>query len=60
MTDDNASAKKASHELSQVQNVDITQRFPQLANINNNDDAQRIEAFQTVLDQLSRELDDIQ
>lgn len=36
----------------------VIQRFPQLANLDDLDDSQRIEVFQSVLDQLSHELDE--
>ncbi|RSX53226.1 hypothetical protein D2E25_1199 [Bifidobacterium goeldii] len=49
----------SSHTQSSTQHGDVTQRFPQLANIDSTDDAQRIEIFKSVLDQLNHELDTI-
>ena len=37
---------------------DITERYPQLADLDGKDDDQRIEVFRDVLGQLQRELDE--
>ncbi|MCI1901741.1 MAG: hypothetical protein LKI93_03315 [Bifidobacteriaceae bacterium] len=46
-------------QASQASDDDITSAFPQLAHLDELDDAQRAEAFTSVLDQLHHTLDDV-